>query len=264
MLEYALVLLLAPLASTDQELTGELLRCRAIPESRARLECYDRATSGLEGQPVAPAVVEAEPASPEEPASSTGTMEKQAKPEPPAQATPAAVPVVAPSAAIPTTEKAPTNPERAASPAKPAQATGRWILNEGTTTASAKLPAVENSSRRGGSIELEIRCQSDQTSVVIHWGEYLRSESPSVTTRMDSRSPVTGKWNRTEDKQVAIYWPGTKRSREQEIKRFVLQLLAANKLAARVQPSGATAVTAVFDLAGAAAALQPVRRACGW
>ncbi len=248
MLEYALLTLLASFALNPDELVEELRQCRAIQDNLVRLHCYDRTVASLGMEQGEQASIEGA----EESAPSTGerivkTEAKPVEPEP--------------------VEPKPMEPE----PMEPAASTGQWILKtetnptDGTTTAWATLPAVETGSGHRGPVDLVLRCQSNQTSISINWGEYLRSDSPSVTTRLDSHPPVTAKWSRSPDKRASIYTPlGGRKIREEKIKRFALELLGAKQLAARVIPQGGSSVTAVFELSGVAAVLKSVREPCGW
>ncbi len=266
MYKYALMMLLvAPWASAQvvasvsddgDELAEGLRKCRAIRDSVVRLDCYDRVAFDAGTQPEEPAAPPEEPAAPPE--------EPAAPPEEPAD-----VEVNEEPAPPPTVESV-APPVRPQDPVEPTP-NDRWILTtetspfDGTTTTLAKLPAAQASGGRGGSIALVLMCQSDEIRIAIDWGEYLRNASPTVTTRVDSRPQSTAKWSRASDKETSVYKPtGSKKTREERTLRFALELQNARKLAARVVPSGGTSITAIFELAGARAALKSVRQACGW
>lgn len=254
MLEYALITLLAPFALTPNELIEELRICRVIQEGAVRLQCYDNAVSAFEQQfpeaPVAPAV--AAPASEEVASAETVAQAVESSEEP----------APAPERE---TEEVDDDPEEAVS-------TGRWILNTGPSPADGKpmtwatLRSVGDGSRQQTSAQLVVRCESGVTSVAIDWGEYLREASPSVRTRVDDLPPLTAKWTRSTDKQSSVYRPsgGSKRVREQRVKGFALSLQSAEKLVARVTPSGQSAVTAIFRLSGFPPILKSIRQACKW
>ncbi len=147
--------------------------------------------------------------------------------------------------------------------------TGNWTVDaethpaDGSTTAVAVVPAEGGKRKQGQSIDLFVSCDDGELSVYIDWGQYLGSEAPAVTARIDSLPPSRSKWARSEDKQASLFKPpGGKKVRQQKIASFVRELMAGHRLAARVIPRGQTAVTAVFDLSGAKAALRTVRRAC--
>ncbi len=142
----------------------------------------------------------------------------------------------------------------------------RWIVDaepspvEGSTTASAVVSAE---GQNGQSMDLVVSCDDGELNVSIDWGQYLSSEAPAVTVRIDSLPPSRSKWARSEDKHASLLKPvGGKKARQQELALFVRELMAGQRLAARVIPRGQTAVTAVFDLSGAKTALRTVRRAC--
>ena len=265
MLEYALVILLAPLALPRENLIEDLRTCAAIQDSLLRLQCYDKVASGLaerREEPAGVGSVEALAPSPGESMVETEVSSPGERREEPAGVESVEMPAPAPDESMVETDE---------EPVELAQPTGKWILRtetnpvDGTETTSATLPAVEDGSRGRSSIELVLRCESNQTMILIDWGEYLRSDSPTVTTRVDSLPPATAKWSRSPDKRASIYKPlGPKNTREQRIKSFARQLLGAEKLAARLLPNEGSSVTAVFELHGVAAALKSVRRACGW
>ncbi len=150
-----------------------------------------------------------------------------------------------------------------------ASSTGSWAVNaetnpaDGPTTAVVVIPAEGGKREHGQSIDLFVSCDDGEMSVYIDWRQYLRSEAPSVTVRIDSLPPSRSNWARSEDKHASLFWPsGGKKVRQQKIASFVRELMAGQRLAARVIPRSQTAVAAVFDLSGAKAALRKVRRAC--
>ena len=147
--------------------------------------------------------------------------------------------------------------------------TGSWTVDaetnpaDGSTTAIAVIPAEGGKRQHGQSVDLVVSCDDGELSVYIDWGQYLGSEAPAVTVRIDSLPPSRSNWTRSEDKHASLLRPaGGKKARQQKIASFVRDLIAGQRLAARVIPRGQTAVTAKFDLSGAKAALRTAHRAC--
>ena len=155
---------------------------------------------------------------------------------------------------------------------KTESATGSWTVDsetrpaDGSTKTVAVVPAEGNERQQGQSIDLIVKCDDGDMSVNIDWGQYLRDEAPAVTVRIDSLPPSKSKWARSEDKNASYFKPlGSKKARQQKIVSLVRELMAGQRLVARVIPNGQKAVTAAFDLSGAKTALRNVRRACaGW
>ncbi len=275
MLEFAFLMLLAPSALTQGELAEELRVCRAIQDRMSRLQCYDQVVSGLEAPAEKAAAAQAEKAAaaPAEKAAAAPAEKAAAAPAEKAAAAPAekaaAAPAVKMAAAPAAAEGQDDEPAVKASAERPVLPTGKWILETdpsgGKAGVSAALLARENSSRPRSSVRLVVRCQGGQTSVTIDWDEYLEGDSPVVRTRIDALAPLNDKWSRSPDKRGSVYKPlGSKRTRQERIVSLARQLTAAEKLVARVIPTGERPVTAVFDLAGVEGALRPVREACGW
>ncbi len=250
MLEVALVTLLTSVPPPQGELVEDLRTCRSLEDNLARLQCYDQATSGLDLPPEAYGLP---------------TPGPETRPEEQAAVESAEDPVPDPAPAV---EEQAAEPE--VDPLELEAPKGRWVLTteadaaDGTSTTLARLRANPDKARGPRRIDLFIRCESHQTGISIHWGEYMRSAAPAVTVRLDSRPPVSDRWSRSADKLGSIYSPGSKKTRESKVRRFALELLTAKKLVARVLPHSESSITAVFDLTGIGSAVYSVRRACGW
>ena len=246
----AMAVVLLSIAAPDDGLLESLRKCREIADDRSRLECFDEAfllaEEGTAGEP---------PPATESPASS-------AKASPASSATESQTE----GSKVDAGEGIASEPSPAAEPsassaaeASPGSSTvdAETPPEDGPTTSVAVVPA------RGGGRKLSVRCDAGELSVAIDWGQYLRSDAPQVTVRIDSLPPSSSKWARSEDKQASVLKPlAGKQARQEKIARFVSELVAGQRLAARVIPGGATAVTAVFDLSGAKGELRSVRRAC--
>ncbi len=140
---------------------------------------------------------------------------------------------------------------------------GSRTVEAETLPVGDSTPAVAVVPADGGNRQLVVSCDDGDLNVTIDWGQYLGSDAPAVTVRIDSLPPSNSKWARSEDKHASLLRPlGGKKVRQQKIASFVREVMAGQRLAARVIPRGQTIVTAEFDLSGAKAALKTVRRAC--
>ncbi len=132
---------------------------------------------------------------------------------------------------------------------------------DGSPAAVAVVPAEGDKGQDGQPMELVVSCDDGELSVRIDWRQYLGSDSPAVTVKIDSLPPSRSNWERSENKRASVFRPSGKKVR-QKIALFVRELMAGQRLAARVIPRGGKAVTAAFDLSGAKTALRSVYTAC--
>lgn len=154
-------------------------------------------------------------------------------------------------------------------PVAPPPDVGDWVVNESTnplddtTTVVAGLDAAEG---LGGilqeKIQLVVRCQSNRTEAFITWHDYLgndtdslRSERKRVTYRFPPADATTELWGVSTDNDATFV--------ENPIP-FVRQLAVSDRLVTQTTPYGEPPRTAIFDLTGARAALEPISETCEW
>ncbi len=221
----AMAVVLLSFASPDGQLLESLRRCREIKDDFARLECFDVAFIPVEEE-IGAGEEEEIDGEADEGIDGEGTSETE-------------------------------------SPADRSPVTAQARPAGDSRTAAVVIPAEGGQRKAGQPVELSVGCDGGNLSVSIDWGQYLRREAPEVTVRIDSLPQSRSTWARSEDKHTTqLNPPGGKKARQQKITSFVRELMAGQKLAARVIPRGGTAVTAVFDLSGSKTALSTVRRAC--
>lgn len=248
MIEVMAVVLLS-IASPDSGLVESLRKCRGIEDELARLECFDEAfilaDERIDGEGSSePGSSEPESSGPESsgPESSGPESSEPKSSEPELSETVASAP------------KSSTGSRSVDAEIRPAG---------GAMPAIAVVPGVGDKHLSGRKVELVARCEDGDLSVYIDWGLYLSSAAPVVTVKIDSLSPSRSSWARSEDKHASLFKPaGGKEVRQRKIAAFLRELMAGQRLAARVIPSGQTAVTAAFDLSGAKTAFRSVRKAC--
>ena len=100
-----------------------------------------------------------------------------------------------------------------------------------------------------------LRCESKKTEAYIFWRQFL-GLSATVQTRFDQGEPTSREWVLSTDRQ-GTFFAGSGL-------QFVLLAISASRLAAQVTPSVGQRATAVFDLTGAKAVADKLRKACNW
>lgn len=137
---------------------------------------------------------------------------------------------------------------------------GDWNVNveinpiDDSTTVTLILIAESGQSTFGRPIGLIARCRSNETDVYINWNDYLGSEA-RVLTRVGSRTAQTSRWSISTDNEATFH--------PRPIV-FLRELLEVDRLVAQVTPYNDSPVTAIFNLAGIANAIQPLRETCEW
>lgn len=150
-----------------------------------------------------------------------------------------------------------------AEPVPPASnaATGKWRVDietnpmDDSKTVALFLIADEGRSDYDKPITLILRCQSNETSAFISWGDYLGSEA-FVTSRVGEADSKRRQWSLSTNSQATFY-PGTAPA-------FIKELMGAGRFVAQVTPYSDSPTTAVFDTSGLAEAVKPLRETCGW
>ena len=164
--------------------------------------------------------------------------------------------VAATMEAVPTPTPAPTPaPTATPTPTKtpkptltPLPQTGEWettkSLDPLTDKPSITAVLKANDKQRLGLI---LRCKNGEVDLFITWGDYLGSDDPKVTWRIDDERPKTRSWSLSTNKAGTFYpsmingiTPGA----------FIAQLAAADRFVVQVTPYNEGPVTAVFDLKG--------------
>jgi type VI secretion system protein VasI len=103
---------------------------------------------------------------------------------------------------------------------------------------------------------LYIRCREGTTDLYIDWHDYIAGSTHRVTIRLD-RGPTRARMWALSRSNVATFYPESPVALLQE-------MINAEILFAEAEPYNTAAVTTVFALDGLAAAIQPLRTACGW
>ena len=137
---------------------------------------------------------------------------------------------------------------------------GDWIVTEqvnpidDSKTVTLILYASTGESRWGKKIPFVARCKSNQTEAYINWNDYLGGEA-RVLTRVGSNKASTQNWSLSTDKQASFA--------PQPID-LLKEMAAADRFLAQVTPYNENPVTAIFQTAGLAKALKPLRETCDW
>ncbi len=97
---------------------------------------------------------------------------------------------------------------------------------------------------------LMIRHKEGELEVYITMGQYLGSDTATVTVRIGSSPATQSEWSLSTDGK-AIFYPADHAS-------FVRQLLANDRLVVRLTPFSESPVTATFDLEGLREAINPM------
>lgn len=139
---------------------------------------------------------------------------------------------------------------------------GSWMLVEDSDAGAgvAEVELTREASRgvnsTGIAPTLHLRCVDGRTEVIIVWYEDPEGSDNDVTTRVGSADPVRRTWiNQNED---ATVFP------RDSAAIFIQRLVEADSLTAGTNLYKRMPVTAVFDLTGLSAEIDPVREACGW
>lgn len=174
----------------------------------------------------------------------------------PASPSPAATTAAEVPSASPTPEPPPTRTP--APTAEPLADTGRWEVSSskdeltGEPKAIARLEAESGASLSGPYV-LIYRCAEKTLDLYLVWDEYLGSDDPEVTVRLDEGeiNTVTGYLSTD---STTTFFDGS---------GLADRLRGATRFVARVTPYNEGAVTAVFDVTGAEAAMSQVDEVCG-
>ena len=138
---------------------------------------------------------------------------------------------------------------------------GEWLLQDevnpidDSRTVTLILVAGEGASSFNRPIALILRCGSGETQVYINWNDYLGS-SARVTYRVGSLDAETRSWGLSTDSQATFY--------PRDEVDFINSLMGASSFIAQVTPYNESPKTAIFDTAGLAEAIVPLRETCGW
>ena len=147
-----------------------------------------------------------------------------------------------------------------ATPAEAKSATGKWQLEDhtnpldDTVDITLTLLADSGTNRSGRPFMLTAHCDSHKTQLAISWYAYLGSQA-SVTLRIGSGEANTSRWDVSADKQATISTVPVQTLKD---------MLSADKMVAQVTPFNQKPYTAIFDLSGLEAAIEPVRATCRW
>ena len=133
---------------------------------------------------------------------------------------------------------------------------GKWYVSVdgGSKAVTLTLNADSGKNRWGKPVYLVVRCKSNTTDLYIGWNDYLGREA-SVLTRVGTNKAITQSWSMSTDKNTTYH---------NEPIPFIKELLDSPKLVTQVTLYNESSVTAVFNTAGLANIIQPLRDRCGW
>lgn len=145
--------------------------------------------------------------------------------------------------------------------ATPTAGTGKWTTSTSTDPLTDKsiylafLDADKGTGRFGEKVDMIVRCKGNQIEMFINWHSFIGIDSARVTHRIDKSSAVTSTWDTSTDRTATFM-----RSPIPALKKIA----TSESFVANVTPYGESPVTAIFDTKGAEAALQDIRKGCGW
>lgn len=138
---------------------------------------------------------------------------------------------------------------------------GKWQTSTKTDPLTDKsvhlalLDADTGVGRFGEVVDMVVRCKDNTTELYINWNSYLGMDSTSVTHRIDKAQAVRSTWDVSTDHKSSFM-----RAPIGALK----QMAEGESFVASITPYGESPVTAVFDIKGAGAALQDIRKGCSW
>lgn len=139
---------------------------------------------------------------------------------------------------------------------------GQWVSSTDTDPMTDKsihtavLLAQSGKGRFGDPIGLVVRCSNNKTEMFISWQSYLGRDTISTTYRVGKSAAKTARWSLSTNNKAAFF-PGSPIP-------VLKEIIEADSFVANVTPYNESPVTAVFNTTGAGAALEDVRKGCGW
>lgn len=137
----------------------------------------------------------------------------------------------------------------------------------GQTIHTLSIRSSRGLNSRREPIILELTCDSTRPgeyNLRLHWGNFLESSEPEVTTRIGDQPAVTGTWETDRRRETAIL-PGKKSgyTKQQLIETLVDEIAAGNSnVVFRTKPYNAEPITAVFNFTGFLEVVEPMRNSC--
>lgn len=145
---------------------------------------------------------------------------------------------------------------------EPEPETGRWIVIQSTNPLddSTRVVALLRASEGAGGVSAEpitltARCQSNSTEVYINWHDFLVDDEQRVIYRFPPTDAVTESWEVDADNNST------------SVRRaipFLRRMVESDRLVVQTTPYIKEPSTAIFDLTGAQAALEPIAEVCEW
>ncbi len=125
-----------------------------------------------------------------------------------------------------------------------------------------RLTADSGNSKWDRPVTFVALCQSVETKAYIDWDDYLgndggvRNQFKNVTIRIGSEPATTQQWDLSTDSKATFApgWAGN----------LLRRMASTDKFIAQVVPYNESPVTAIFDTAGMADALEPLMEVCEW
>lgn len=105
---------------------------------------------------------------------------------------------------------------------------------------------------------LAVRCKENTTAISVNWGQYISTQDPDVTWRIDDQPAHETKWSISTNYEAIGKWSGGASI------PFVKKLFGHDELLMRITPHGENSVTTSFNISGLREAIKPLRQACHW
>ncbi|MGR7479745.1 type VI secretion system-associated protein TagO [Klebsiella aerogenes] len=140
---------------------------------------------------------------------------------------------------------------------------GAWLVKkeENKMTDQADVVAINRSpdvyTRQGieRSTSMVIRCKENKTEAYLSVSEYMGSDDPMVTIRLDGGKPQKRRWSGAEGGEAAF---STKPI------SFIKEISSHKKMIVGFEPYGSTMQVVEFDLTGIDSISKEISNACKW
>ncbi len=147
-------------------------------------------------------------------------------------------------------------------PTLPSSGTGRWNVTQeispidDSRNVYMRLEAEDEGYAADSRPTLMVRCTELKIDVLVHFDSRLSVEDDiEVLSRFAQHPARKDDWGLSTDRKT-IFAPHSA--------FWALKIERAQKLFVRITPSGASPISAIFDLTGSAEAMRPLRESCGF
>jgi len=140
---------------------------------------------------------------------------------------------------------------------------GSWITKSETNKMTDQTdfvaintsPDIYNKAGSSRETSLVLRCSENKTEVYLSFSDYMGSDSPRVTIRLDGGKPVKKAWGGGEGGDAAFA--------PQPI-QFIKELAKHKKVIFGFEPYGTTMQVVEFDLSETDKVMENLSQACKW